>query len=125
MPVVAHKRGLARGPRRYVVSDNVLRGDAEHLRRVVVPEVALGHEGQLADVLQTSDVVRTHPCRFHFIVIEIVEFVKPHNECLQASVLRLPQVLYGLALRVRVPEHILIEAQLALPRIYFEQIFGK
>ncbi len=125
MPVVTHQRGLARGPGRDVVSDHVLRGDAEHLRRIIVPEIVLSHEGQFADVLQAGDVIGAHSCSLHFIMIEIVEFVEPHDERLQASVLSLLQVLDGLAFRVRVPEHVLIRTQLALPRIYFEQIFGK
>ena len=89
-----------------MVSHDLVLRNCEHLVRVVVAQVLLVHEGQLADVLQAVDVIRVHSLLHHAVVVEPVEGVQLVDQLFQFAVLKLLELLGGHAFDSRIPVHI-------------------
>ena len=101
---VTDDRGPAGGAGGYVDPRDVVVGDGEELVRVVVAEVALPHERDLAERLETGYVVGMHARFDHPLVEEFGFLVHLADLRLQEPELHLLQLLPGHRLDLFVPE---------------------
>ena len=121
---VSDQRGLPGGTGGDVVPHDLVLRNGEELVRVVVAQVLLVHERELADVRQTGDVVRVDLVLDHAVVVELVEGIEVVDQLFELAVLELLELLHGHAFDSGVPVHVRplglygLDAQTLLKRYY-------
>ena len=103
LPGIIDHRGLARGPGRGVEAYQLVHGHGEHVF-APGPEVVLGGEGDLADIVQGAEPARRHPGLGQTLPVKRA-FGRPGHRLLEAGQLQLLKLGGRFGFKGRIPIH--------------------
>ena len=106
VPGVAHDRGHAGRSRRSVEADDLPERQGEQPVRIVVPQIALGRKGKLAEVFERSQIVGIELDLVEFFAVKGNVLVHPAQGRLEPLELQLRKLFPVHAFAFRLPVHI-------------------